>query len=809
MRRISLSLTVIFFTCCLLFAKDVAKWDFSEFDGSSIKDSVNSFESKPVSRGDKESINIRRRGEVLYLNNSEDEKDRNDSFLIVDDNDVLTGHDNDGDGFDSLVIEIDIKPNVLKQAQLVRKTDGATDIGYELWMMKDGRVGFSVSSRKGKLGRVISKYKIEAGKWHRIVAVWDGMYEMYNMQVHIDGYIAWGGGIHSIHLSNTDSPMSIGGLYRGENNYGQFFSGAIKNVAISHSRPELLNVSGKLDPVEVIPTGKHLLKQPALIESRFIYETPPTPECHASTVVDLGNGKIAAAWFGGTHEGHTDVGIWFSKYDGTEWTKPRCLAQSPIHNKVSHISMFNPALIKLSDGELLLFYKEGWLEHMEARLITSDDDGETWSQPRYYKPGYIGPGKNKPIELEDGSILSTTGSRIGTYSDTYDLESVIEIENPENFEGIIQGTFLNHGNGKLQTIFRTMREKKLVQSFSYDNGKSWTPFSLTELPSNNSGLDGVTLKDGRHLLIYNHVVTPEGRWGGPRSPLNLAISDDGINWKQVLVLEDEPGEYSYPAIIQADDGMVHITYTWNRLRAKWAKVDPAKLAAGNEGKPESVIPVPRSDASWWRPRLQEKIELNKQLNPQLIFIGDSITHWWEKYGTETWKKYYGKYNAANFGYGGDQTQHVLWRIDNGEIDNINPKLAVLMIGTNNTNYEDQTPEDIAEGIKTIISRIKEKLPETKILLLAIFPRGDYEQRRDKDSNATPNKYWNKNEKVNSIISKFSDDKAVYFLNINESFLNSDGVLTRDVMPDLLHPQQKGYQLWAKAMQPTIEKLIAD
>jgi beta-glucosidase len=132
-----------------------------------------------------------------------------------------------------------------------------------------------------------------------------------------------------------------------------------------------------------------------------------------------------------------------------------------------------------------------------------------------------------------------------------------------------------------------------------------------------------------------------------------------------------------------------------------------------------------------------------------------------------------------------------------------------MIGTNNTNYEDQSPRDIAEGIKAIISRIEKKLPETKILLLAIFPRGDYEQRRDKDSNATPNKYWDKNEEVNALISKFSDDRTVYFLNINEAFLDSEGVLTRDVMPDLLHPQQKGYQLWAETMQPTIERLMTE
>jgi beta-glucosidase len=161
------------------------------------------------------------------------------------------------------------------------------------------------------------------------------------------------------------------------------------------------------------------------------------------------------------------------------------------------------------------------------------------------------------------------------------------------------------------------------------------------------------------------------------------------------------------------------------------------------------------------------------------------------------------------GFGGDQTQHVIWRLQNGEIENIKPKLAVLMIGTNNSGDPNDSSEQIAEGIKAIVCQLKTKLPETKVLILAIFPRGDNVQRKDKKSDAAMNPQWAKNNKTSKLASKLADNKTIFYLDINKKFLNKKGVLTREIMPDLLHPKEQGYQIWAEAMEPTIVKLMGE
>jgi len=183
----------------------------------------------------------------------------------------------------------------------------------------------------------------------------------------------------------------------------------------------------------------------------------------------------------------------------------------------------------------------------------------------------------------------------------------------------------------------------------------------------------------------------------------------------------------------------------------------------------------------------------------LIFIGDSITHFWERTGKDVWNKFYGKRNAVNLGISGDQTQHVLWRLDHGNIDGISPKLAVVMIGTNNAGNAHDTAEETAEGVKAIVDRLRAKLPQTKILLLAIFPRGPNSQDPIRQVNA----------KTNEIISKLADGKMVFYLDIGPKLLQADGTLGKDVMPDLLHPGPKGYEIWAEAIEPTVAKLMGE
>jgi beta-glucosidase len=208
------------------------------------------------------------------------------------------------------------------------------------------------------------------------------------------------------------------------------------------------------------------------------------------------------------------------------------------------------------------------------------------------------------------------------------------------------------------------------------------------------------------------------------------------------------------------------------------------------------------------PRHEQLLERVGQGNVDLIMVGDSITHGWERTGKDIWNRYYAPRNAVNMGFSGDRTQHVLWRIDHGEISGISPKLVVLMIGTNNSSDED-TAEEIADGIKAICAEIRVRLPKTKILILTIFPRGNgnREQRQLMEQGATFNEQWAKNKEASKIASEIADNKLIYHLDINRNFLDDNGVLTREVMPDLLHLSTTGYKIWAEAIEPTVKELM--
>lgn len=208
----------------------------------------------------------------------------------------------------------------------------------------------------------------------------------------------------------------------------------------------------------------------------------------------------------------------------------------------------------------------------------------------------------------------------------------------------------------------------------------------------------------------------------------------------------------------------------------------------------ATTPAPR-EAGWMK--LHESFnERAKQGDVDLIFLGDSITQGWNN--NETWKKHYGSRKAFNIGIGGDRTQHVLWRLDHGNVDGLKPKLVVLMIGTNNSNGSDNTAEEIGEGIKAIVTKLREKLPESKILLLAIFPRGK-----------EPNPQREKNAEASKIASQLADDKHVFFLDIGPKFLTDKGEIARDIMPDYLHLTPKGYQIWAESIEDKVSELLGE
>ncbi len=232
--------------------------------------------------------------------------------------------------------------------------------------------------------------------------------------------------------------------------------------------------------------------------------------------------------------------------------------------------------------------------------------------------------------------------------------------------------------------------------------------------------------------------------------------------------------------------------TSTRLAAAFT-LSLAVLASQARAEPVTVVPAkPPSDAKLQRhEKMNERV---KQGNVDLLFIGDSITQGWEKNGKEVWDKHYAPRNAVNLGTGGDRTEHVLWRLQNGNLDGISPRLAVIMIGTNNSGSN--TPEEIAAGIEAIVKLLRDKLPKMKILLLAVFPRGD----------AAEDPRHKVNQKTNEIIAKLADGKTVEYLDIGAKFLK-DGKLTKDIMPDLLHLSPEGYEIWAKAIEPSVVKVM--
>jgi predicted neuraminidase len=321
-----------------------------------------------------------------------------------------------------------------------------------------------------------------------------------------------------------------------------------------------------------------------ILVDEFIFDTASFPQSHASTIAETPEGLIAA-WFGGTKEGNKDVCIWTSHLVNNKWTAPKKAADGII-NDTTRYACYNPVLYYAGNGELLLFYKigpnvAGWTGWM----IRSNDNGKTWSTREALPQGYLGPIKNKPVLVGNTLICPSSTEKNGwkvhmeftndngrTWSKSADINDGKTIS-------AIQPSILKYKDGRLQVLCRSMN-RTINESWSSDSGRTWSPMKASALPNNNSGTDAVTLQDGRQLLVYNHVKPPDSlpRGKGARTPLNVAISKDGMKWYAAVMLEASPiSQYSYPSVIQSKDGMVHIVYTWRRLKIKYVKIDPKKL----------------------------------------------------------------------------------------------------------------------------------------------------------------------------------------------------------------------------------------
>jgi len=306
-----------------------------------------------------------------------------------------------------------------------------------------------------------------------------------------------------------------------------------------------------------------------------LYQTPPFKQCHASTLVQLSDGTFLAAAFGGTQEGNTDVSIWLSRYEKGKWQAPEKVATGASADGKVYPN-WNPVLYKITPETLTLFYKTGpspreWW----GMYKVSTDEGKTWGPAQRLPDGILGPIKNKPITLVNGTLLAPSSTETRT-TDGLSWKAHIEksVDGGKHWEKIpidpntpydvIQPSILVHTQDTLQILCRS-RNDALMQAFSYDGGNTWSAITKTRLPNPNSGTDALTLSNGKHLLVYNPLINGKN----DRSKLHIAYSEDGIVWEDVYVLESHKrGEYSYPAIIQDSENKIHVTYTYERKNIK-------------------------------------------------------------------------------------------------------------------------------------------------------------------------------------------------------------------------------------------------
>lgn len=313
----------------------------------------------------------------------------------------------------------------------------------------------------------------------------------------------------------------------------------------------------------------------SIIKQEFIFADPPFTSCHASTLTQTHSGAILCAWFAGSEEGANDVAIWSSSCEQGKWNVPKKIAE------VAGIPCWNPVLFTLPSKEVLLFYKAGRNPQQWSGLLKrSFDEGAHWSESESLPAGIIGPVKNKPLLLPNGTLLCGSSieswRRWGCWVDiTDDRGHTWHKSSPINVDtqlfGIIQPALFFGKGGTLRLLARSHQIGFICAAESCDQGKTWSQAQPISLPNPNSAIDAVNIKGGRVVLVYNH--SKEERY-----PLNIGVSEDGgLTWEMKVVLEEEPGEYSYPSIIQALDEKIHITYTWNRTHIKYVILDPKLL----------------------------------------------------------------------------------------------------------------------------------------------------------------------------------------------------------------------------------------
>lgn len=346
---------------------------------------------------------------------------------------------------------------------------------------------------------------------------------------------------------------------------------------------------GLLGSTVVLRGGAELKR----VSTHRIADPAPTPESHASTIVETGDGLLAS-WFGGTAEKNPDVCIYTARLNGKTWEIPKKVAEGT-EDGPTRYPCWNPVLFRPASGPLCLFYKVGPTpDSWWGRVMTSSDDGQTWSRSARLPETILGPVRNKPVQLSEGTILAGSSTEhdgwrvhlerlqlpvlnragvpsahpnVNTWDPTdWKWQRSSPLHTVEEFEAI-QPTVLVWEPGRLQILCRTRSQKVISQSWSLDGGWTWSGMTATPLPNPNSGIDGLVMKDGRGVLVHNNTTRGRG-------VLGIALSRNGQDWHQALELENADGEFSYPAVIQARDGRLHVTYTWRRRAIQHVVIAP-------------------------------------------------------------------------------------------------------------------------------------------------------------------------------------------------------------------------------------------
>eukprot|EP00899_Mesostigma_viride_P000791 jgi/Mesvir1/10712/Mv13796-RA.1 len=334
-----------------------------------------------------------------------------------------------------------------------------------------------------------------------------------------------------------------------------------------------------------------------VVSADFVFEYKNYKQCHAGTIVEAGDGAVVAAWYGGTAEEDPDTVIYSSRYTRGRWNKPIVIADGMVLSDVDGVherhAVWHPVLFRVPNGPIMLFYKVGPSTRLWTGMFKmSYDHGKSWSPAQKLPRNIVGPSKNKPVLMKQGTLLVSPSSdekddlhmkvhvEYTARTDTRWYRSaplgstgrsIAGVKNPGHVVAS-QPTLLVTGPTHLLLLART-RNGKIYSAHSRTSGHTWSPLTPTQLPNPDSAIDAVTLANGKHLLVYNHATTRDKGL----TPLNVAVSNDGVKWFAALVLEDGPGDFSYPAVIQTKDGLVHILYSWHKQRMRHVVINPSRL----------------------------------------------------------------------------------------------------------------------------------------------------------------------------------------------------------------------------------------